>query len=88
VLAFSPTPFDAKTSFQISAYLTDEHGGRVPLGAPLALTRVVGEPDGFRRFVLKLTPAGVPPGQYTFRVKLKDPLAAEATETATSVRVE
>jgi VWFA-related protein len=88
VLAFSPTPFDAKTSFQISAYLTDEHGGRVPLGAPLALTRVVGEPDGFRRFVLKLTPSGVPPGQYTFRVKLKDPLAAEAVESATPVRVD
>ena len=87
VLAFTPTPFDAKSSFQISAHLTDEHGGRVPLGAPLALTRVVGEPDGFRRFVLKLTPTGVPPGPYTFRVRLKDPLATEAAETATLVQV-
>jgi VWFA-related protein len=87
VLAFSPTPFDAKTSFQLSAHLSDEHGGRVPLGAPLALSRVVGEPDGFRRFVLKLTPTGVPPGQYTFRVKIKDPLAAEAAESATVVEI-
>jgi hypothetical protein len=59
----------------------------VPIGSPLALTRVVGEPDGFRRFVLKVTPAGVPAGTYTFRVRLKDPLAAEATETATQVEI-
>ena len=81
VLAFSPTPFDAKSSFQISAHLTDHNGARVPLGAPLALARVVAEPDGFRRFVLKMTPTGVPAGDYTFRVRLKDPLSAEAAET-------
>jgi hypothetical protein len=37
--------------------------------------------------VLKLTPTGVPPGQYTFRVKIKDPLAAEAAESATVVEI-
>ena len=88
VLAFTPTPFDAKSSFQISANLTDEHGGRVPIGSPLALTRVVGEPDGFRRFVLKVTPTGVPAGTYTFRVRLKDPLVSDAVESAQPVRID
>jgi VWFA-related protein len=87
VLAFSPTPFDAKSSFQISAHLTDANGARVPMGAPLALARVVAEPDGFRRFVLKMTPTGVPAGDYTFRVRLKDPLSTEAAETAQLVHV-
>lgn len=87
VLAFSPTPFDAKSSFQISAHLTDDTGARVPLGAPLSLARVVAEPDGFRRFVLKMTPTGVPVGDYTFRVRLKDPLSTEATETAQAVHI-
>jgi VWFA-related protein len=88
VLAFSPTPFDAKSAFQISAHLTDAAGARVPLGAPLALARVVGEPDGFRRFVLKMTPTGVPAGEYTLRVRVKDPLAADAAETAQTIRVQ
>jgi hypothetical protein len=88
VLAFSPTPFDAKSAFQISAHLTDAGGARVPIGAPLALARVVAEPDGFRRFVLKMTPTGVPAGDYTLRVRLKDPLAPEATETAQVVHIQ
>ena len=32
-------------------------------------------------------PAGVPAGDYTFRVRIKDPLSAEATETAQTVHV-
>lgn len=88
VLAFSPTPFDAKSSFQLSAYLTDAGGARVPLGAPVSLARVVGEPDGFRRFVLKVTPTGVAAGEYTFHVRLKDPLADETAETTQAVRVD
>lgn len=88
VLAFSPTPFDAKSSFELSAYLTDAAGARVPLGAPLALAKMVGEPDGFRRFVLKVTPTGVPAGEYTFHVRLKDPLADEPAETIQAVHVD
>ena len=87
VLAFSPTPFDAKSAFQISAHLTDAAGARVPIGAPLALAKMVAEPDGFRRFVLKMTPTNVPAGDYTLRVRLKDPLAAEPTETAQLVHI-
>jgi VWFA-related protein len=86
VLAFSPTPFDAKSSFQISAHLTDRAGARVPIGAPLSLARLVAEADGFRRFVLKLTPANVPAGDYTFRVRIKDPLSGESAESAQLVR--
>jgi VWFA-related protein len=87
VLAFSPTPFDAKSNFQISAHLTNAAGVRVPIGAPLSVARVVAEPDGFRRFVLKVTPSGLPSGDYTFRVRVKDPLSAEATETAQTLHV-
>jgi hypothetical protein len=86
VLAFSPTPFDAKSSFQISAHLTDRAGARVPIGAPLSLAKLVAETDGFRRFVLKLTPANVPAGDYTFRVRIKDPLSGESAESAQLVR--
>jgi hypothetical protein len=88
VLAFSPTPFDATSNFQISASLTNAAGARVPIGTPLSVARVVAEPDGFRRFVLKVTPSGLPSGDYTFRVRIKDPLAAEATETAQALRVD
>jgi hypothetical protein len=87
LLAFSPTPFDAKGSFRLSAFLTDAQGARVALGAPVSLARVVGEPDGFRRFVLKVTPTGVSPGEYPFRVRLKDPQAAEAVEASQRVHV-
>jgi hypothetical protein len=87
VLAFSPTPFDAKSSLQISAHLTDHSGARVPLGAPLALAKAVAESDGFRRFVLKVTPTGVPAGDYNFRVRIKDPLSAEPAESAQTVRI-
>jgi hypothetical protein len=88
VLAFSPTPFDAKSNFQISAQLTDAQGARVPIGTPLSVARVVAEPDGFRRFVLKVTPSGVPAGEYTFRVRIRDPLLTEATETAQTFRID
>lgn len=87
VLAFSPTPFGAKSSLPISAHLTDHSGTRVPLGAPLALAKPVAETDGFRRFVLKVTPTGVPPGDYNFRVRIKDPLSAEPAESAQAVRI-
>ena len=87
VMAFSPTPFDAKSNFQISASLTNAAGARVPIGTPLSVAKVVAEPDGFRRFVLRVTPSALPSGDYTFRVRIKDPLAAEATETAQTLHV-
>jgi hypothetical protein len=34
-----------------------------------------------------VTPSGLASGDYTFRVRIKDPLAAEATETAQTLRV-
>jgi VWFA-related protein len=88
VLAFSPTPFDAKSSFEISAHLLDASAARVPLGAPPVVAAVVGEADGFRRFLLKLTPTGVAPGDYTLHVRLKDPLVSEAVESSQPVRID
>jgi hypothetical protein len=88
VLAFSPTPFDAKSSFEISAHLLDASTARVPLGAPPVVAAVVGEADGFRRFLLKLTPTGVAPGDYTLHVRLKDPLVSEAVESSQPVRID
>jgi hypothetical protein len=49
---------------------------------------VVGEADGFRRFLLKLTPTGVAPGDYTLHVRLKDPLVSEAVESSQPVRID
>jgi len=57
-------------------------------GSVVVSHRAVAETDGFRRFVLKVTPAGVPAGDYTFRVRIKDPLSSESVESAQVVRVE
>lgn len=44
--------------------------------------------DGYRRFVLNVTPADVPPGAYSFKVKLKDPATGALHEALQPVQVE
>jgi VWFA-related protein len=87
LLAFTPTPFDAKSLFEISAHFRDPDGARVPIGAPLVISKVVAGADGFRRFFLEVTPMGVPPGAYTLHVRLKDPLVRETAETTQAIHV-
>jgi len=79
--------YEAGAQFQIGAQLINAEGGAVRIGK-VALTKSVAETDGFRRFVLNVTPTGVPPGEYTFKVKLTEPGTGAVSEAIHPVRVE
>lgn len=86
VMAFSGS-LDPKATFEIRSQLLDAAGKTVRLGA-VALAKAVMETDGFRRYVLNVTPEHVAPGEYTFRVLLKDPASGTVLEADQAVRVE
>lgn len=46
------------------------------------------EGDGFRRFVLSFTPEDVAEGDYTLRVRLRDPASGRISEAYQAVRFE
>ena len=46
------------------------------------------EADGFRRFVLNVTPADLAAGDYTMRVRLRDPASGRISESFQAVRVD
>jgi VWFA-related protein len=73
------------TQFEIKAQLLDGDGNAVRIGK-MALSKAVAETDGFRRFVLGVTPAEVPAGDYTFRVRIKDPATGQVAEGEEAVR--
>lgn len=75
------------SDFEIKTALLDGQGAAVPLGK-VGLATSVAETDGFRRFVLSVTPADVAPGPYTLRVRFKEPAAREAREVSIAVAVE
>jgi hypothetical protein len=73
------------TQFEIKAQLLDGDGNAVRIGK-MALAKAVAETGGFRRFVLGVTPADVPAGDYTFRVRIKDPATGQVAEGTQAVR--
>jgi VWFA-related protein len=73
--------------FEIKAQLLDTAGTPVRIGK-LQVAKVVAESDGFRRFVLNVTPADVAPGAYAFKIKVKDPVTGNLLESTQTVRVE
>jgi VWFA-related protein len=75
--------FDPGTSFEIKPALLDRDGGVVSVGK-FQVLRTTAEP-GFRRFVLGFTPSEVPPGDYSFRVRLRDPASGRISEAFQSV---
>jgi hypothetical protein len=79
--------YDPGAQFQIGAQLINAEGTAVRIGS-VALARAVAELDGFRRFVLDVTPKDVPAGEYTFKVKLTDPADGAVSEAIQPVRVE
>jgi hypothetical protein len=79
--------YDAGAQFQIGAQLINSEGNAVRFGK-IALARSVAESDGFRRFVLNVTPQEVLPGEYTFKVKLTDPGTGVVSESIQPVRVQ
>jgi hypothetical protein len=54
----------------------------------IEVARSVVDPDGFRRFVLNITPADLTAGDYTLRVRLRDPSSGRISEAFQAVRVE
>lgn len=79
--------YDAGASFEIVPTLLDASGAPVRAG-DIRLTQAVADDDGYRRFVLAFTPAGVPAGEYSLRVRLRDPQSGRVGESFQSVRVE
>jgi VWFA-related protein len=75
--------FDPGTSFEIKPALLDREGAVVPVGK-FQMLRTTAE-AGFRRFVLGFTPIAVPPGDYSFRVRLRDPASGRVSEAYQSV---
>ena len=59
--------------------------GRTTL--PVVLERAFAEPDGFRRYVLSLTPSDVPAGEYTLEVRLRDAASGRLSEAFQIVEV-
>jgi hypothetical protein len=78
--------YDPGASFEIKAQLLNGDGIAVPLGRFL-LARALAEPDGFRRFLVNYTPSDVAPGDYTLRVRLRDPGTGHVSESFQAVRV-
>ncbi|HET9314744.1 MAG TPA: hypothetical protein VFQ51_04105, partial [Vicinamibacteria bacterium] len=79
--------YDAGASFEIVPALLDHAGGVVPFG-DFRLTQAVAGEDGYRRFVLAFTPAGIGAGDYSLRVRVRDPSTGRVGESFQSVRVE
>jgi VWFA-related protein len=79
--------YDAGASFEIVPALLDGGGGVVPFG-DFRLTQAVAGEDGYRRFVLAFTPAGIGAGDYSLRVRVRDPASGRVGESFQSVRVE
>jgi hypothetical protein len=79
--------YDPGASFEIKPQLVDASGAPVRLGR-IEVARSVVDPDGFRRFVLNITPADLTAGDYTLRVRLRDPSSGRISEAFQAVRVE
>jgi hypothetical protein len=54
----------------------------------VVVTRSEAGSDGFRRFVLDVTPADVASGDYTMRVRLRDPASGRISEAFQAVHVD
>ena len=54
----------------------------------IALEQAESGTDGFRRFVLGITPSNVPAGDYTLRVQVIDPESGQPSRVFQPIRVE
>ncbi len=79
--------YDPGASFEIRPQLLDADGAAVSVGG-FRLERSIAEAVGFRRFVLSFTPSDVASGDYTLRVRLRDPASGRISESFQAVRVE
>jgi VWFA-related protein len=79
--------YDPGASFEIKPQLVAADGASVRLGK-IEVAQSVADSDGFRRFVLNVTPADLLAGEYTLRVRLRDPASGRISEAFQAVRVE
>jgi hypothetical protein len=77
---------DPGSSFELRPELLDRAGAAVPSGG-FEVVRTEASTDGMRRFVLRFTPAGVAAGDYTLRVRLRDPASGRVSESFQAVIV-
>lgn len=71
---------------ELALQLVDAAGAAHPLS--LDGVRVVSDADGVGRYVLKLRPTGVAPGDYVLRLSLRDPESGATGRSELAVRVE
>jgi hypothetical protein len=69
----------------LAAALIRDDGQALPLAT--AESRVVDDADGFRRFVMRVTPRDVPPGDYRLRLTVASP-GSEGTRSELGVRID
>jgi VWFA-related protein len=79
--------YDPGASFEIKPALLDAAGIQVPAGKFILVKAAAGA-DGFRRFLLQITPDGIAPGPYTLRVRLRDPASGRMSEAFRAVQVD
>jgi hypothetical protein len=79
--------YDPGASFEIKSQLVKGDGTPVRLGR-IEVAQAVAGRDGFRRFVLQVTPADVAPGDYMLRVRLREPGSGRISEAFQAVRME
>jgi len=77
-------PYAAQAAFDLGLELIGDQGP-MPLGVELA--QASEESDGFRRYVLAVTPSDVPDGEYLLEVRVVDPLTGSESVATQRVRV-
>jgi hypothetical protein len=78
--------YDPAAPLVITPRLLDADGVPLP-GVTFELERALAEPDGFRRYVVALTPNEVAPGQYTLSVSLRDTGSGRVSQSFYAVEV-
>jgi hypothetical protein len=76
--------YEAEASLDLGLELIGPEGA-MPLGIELA--QASEEPDGFRRYVLAVTPGAVPGGEYRLEARVVDPATGRETTSTQRVRV-
>jgi len=79
--------YDPGASFEIKPQMVKADGSALAVGQ-VEVARAIAGRDGFRRFVLRVTPQDLEAGEYTLRVRLRDPASGRVSEAFQSVRVE
>jgi VWFA-related protein len=85
VMSFKGPSYATESALEVGAELVSAAGQAVSV--PIPKPRIVKDADGHQRFVVRLEPKGVPPGDYALRVSFKDP-AGGVTASSQPVRVE